>query len=154
MFEHDFKKYPELQTSELNTLGFMSPFPQITQDFDAFVEEVHDGDTVTLSCSFRDFKFPLRFSDVDAPELSTGEPGAKARDWLTNEIKGKQVRILIDPKNRVEKWGRLLGRCTISGLNLGDSEIRLGLAYPYGKALDGQLPKIEKELRLEKWLKT
>jgi endonuclease YncB( thermonuclease family) len=142
MEEHDYKTYPELTNSEIEEFGFTSPFPQIVDDFDADVVKVHDGDTVSLSCNFRDFVFPLRMAEIDAPELSTGAPGAAARDWLKSKIEGKHVHIEIDQANRVEKGGRLMGKVIYTGMNIGDEEIYLGLATPYGDQGD-EIPAIE-----------
>ena len=124
VFEHDYEKYPELTNNELADFAFTSPHPQITEDFDAFVTKVHDGDTVTLRVGFRSFDFPLRFLDVDSAEMNNG--GEVARDWLKGKIEGREVRVLIDKNNRVGKYGRLLGRVFFNGMNMGMEEVRLG----------------------------
>ena len=147
--QHDYKNYPELSNTELESLQFDSPHPQITSNFYATVSKVHDGDTVTLNTSFRDFDFPLRFSDIDAPELNAG--GDVAKDWLINKIEGKEVEILIDPKNRVEKWGRLLGRVFYLGIEIGQEEMYLGLAKPYGTIKEGEVPNAEKVFSEKQW---
>jgi endonuclease YncB( thermonuclease family) len=130
MFEHDFERYPELRNSEMADLEFVSPHPQITEDFDAKVVKVHDGDTITVTCDFRDFAFPVRFLDINAPEMNAG--GEITRDWLKALILDETVIILIDKKNRVDKWGRLLGHVIHNGLDLGQEEVYLGLAVPFG----------------------
>jgi len=94
VFEHDYKEFPELTNAQLNEFGLASPHPQLTEDFEAVVEKVHDGDTVTLGTSTRDFSFPLRLLDIDAPELSEG--GDVTRDWLTTRVLGARVTILIN----------------------------------------------------------
>ena len=142
--EHDWVNYPELTNSQLEAYGLQSPHEQITQDFQATVIKVHDGDTVTLRCNFRDFDFPLRFSNIDAPELNTGSD--EARDWLKNQIEGEEVQIRINTKNRVEKWGRLLGDLVYCGMSMGDAEMSLGLAVPYGKKQEGEIPNADKYL--------
>ena len=147
--QHDYNKYPELSNSELQSLQFDSPHPQIVDNFFATVVKVHDGDTVSLSTSFRDFVFPLRFSDIDAPELNAG--GDVARDWLISKIQGQDVEILIDPKNRVEKWGRLLGKVFYNGIEIGQEEMYLGLAKPYGTIKEGEVPPQEKVFSLSQW---
>jgi len=146
---HDYEKYPELSNAELETLSFDSPHPQITSDFLARVIKVHDGDTVTLQTTFRDFDFPLRFSDIDAPELNAG--GDVARDWLKDKIEGQDVEIKIDPKNRVEKWGRLLGSVFYRGMEIGQEEMYLGLAKPYGTIKEGEVPAAEKVFSEKQW---
>ena len=146
MMDHDYAAYPELTNTQLEELQFSSPHVQITEDFDAKVVKVHDGDTVTLKTDFRDFLFPLRFADVDAPELSAG--GEAARDWLKTKVEGEEVRVLIDQNNRVDKWGRLLGRVLYTGMVLGEEEMYLGLAKPYGTMREGEVPSL-KQLGVE-----
>lgn len=143
MFEHDFKKYPELTNTEINDLGFTSPFPQIVEDFDATVVKVHDGDTVTLRIPERDFDFPMRFLSVDAPELS--QPGGKETgDWLRDMIEGRDVRIKIDKNNRVEKYGRLLGDVIFQGLNIGEMEVMQGRAWVFINRHEAEIPNFDK----------
>jgi len=118
MAPHDFKKYPELTNSQMNMYYFDSPHQQIAEDFDAKVEKVHDGDTITVSCSFRDFNFPIRMANIMAAELNE-EHGVEARDHLRNMILGAQVEILIDKTNRVGKYGRLIGKVLHKGFEYG-----------------------------------
>lgn len=148
MPEHDYKQFPELTNRQLNEFGFTSPHVQITEDFDATIVKVHDGDTVTLKTDFRDFTFPLRFLDINAPEMNAG--GEEARDWLRGQVLNEDVRIIIDRKNRVGKYGRLLGKVISRGLDIGEAEIRIGLATPFGQDT-GELPKLDKTFRLNQW---
>ena len=94
MEEHNYKEYPELTNRQLNEIGWTSPFPQITEDFNANVVRVVDGDTVILRTDFRDFDFPLRFLGIDSPEMSEG--GEEAKQWLKGNIEGEDVEIIID----------------------------------------------------------
>lgn len=150
VFEHDFKKFPELTNQQLQVFGFTSPHVQITGDFYAEVVKVIDGDTVRLRTNFRDFDFPLRLLGIDAPELNEG--GQEAKDYVKRRCEGEEVQVLIDPQNRVDKFGRLLGKLFKNGTDIGDDEIRLLLALPFERRFEGQLPNMNKELRVEKWL--
>ena len=150
VFDHDFEEFPELTDAQLETLRFVSPHVQITEDFVALVVKVHDGDTVTLRTSFRDFDFPLRLLGIDAPEMNAG--GGVARDWLIDWVLGRVVDVRIDPYNRVGKWGRLLGRLFVDGLDVGDAEMRAGLATTFGQRREGLLPNLGKELAVNQWL--
>ena len=67
---HDFKRFPELTNNQMNLYYFDSPHEQITSDFDARVVRVVDGDTLRLQVGFRDFDFPLRMSNLLAPEMN------------------------------------------------------------------------------------
>ena len=125
--EHDFKKFPELTNSQMGLYYFDSPHQQIAEDFDAKVVKVHDGDTITLQVDWRDFNFPLRFSNIMAAELNE-ENGKAARDHLAEMILGETVRILIDKKNRVGKYGRLLGQVNYKGFDMGEQMKQDGYA--------------------------
>jgi endonuclease YncB( thermonuclease family) len=133
--EHDFNAFPELTNAQLELLEFQSPHDQIKEDFWADVVRVHDGDTVTLRTFFRDFDFPLRLADIDTRELSEG--GDAARDWLTNKILDKECLILVDPANRVDKYGRLLGRVLFNGVVVNQELVHLGLAVPFDQRKEG-----------------
>ena len=150
MVEHDFKNYPELTNSQIDEIGFQSPHKQIQEDFRATVVKVHDGDTVSLRTDFRDFTFPLRLLDIDTKELNEG--GQEAGDWVRDRLEGEEVEIKIDRKNRVDKYGRLLGRVFHTGMDLGTELMMLGLATPFEQRREGQIPPIEKELNIKKWL--
>jgi endonuclease YncB( thermonuclease family) len=146
---HNFDEYPELSNKQLQEMPFDSPHKQITEDFNATVVKVHDGDTITLRWDERDFDFPLRFLGIDAPEMNAG--GEVSRDWLRGKILGNEVQIRITPVNRVDKYGRLLGRVIYNGMDVGEEEIYLGLAKPFTRRYEGQLPNINKEMMIEKW---
>lgn len=123
--EHDFKRYPELTNGQMSRFYWESPHRQIREDFQAKVISVHDGDTVRVEWDERDFNFPIRFLDIAAPELNE-IGGIKSRDWLANQILGEEVTIEIDRDNRVEKWGRLLGRIFHRGINMNKLSILTG----------------------------
>ena len=149
MFEHDYKNFPELSDSQMEQLQFSSPHEQITEDFVATVVKVHDGDTITLRVDFRDFDFPLRFLDIDAPELNNG--GDVAREWLKSKIENQEVQVRIDPQNRVGKYGRLLGRVFYSGMDIGQESLYLGLVKPFGAKKEGEPLALLRLFSLRQW---
>lgn len=149
--EHDFERFPELSNSQIDEFGFLSPHEQIVSDFRGFVVRVHDGDTLTLRVDFRDFDFPLRLADIDAPELSTGSPGLESRDWLKGLIEGEEVEVRIDKFNRVEKWGRLLGVVVVGGLSVGEMAVTAGVASPFGLRREGTIPDLDRDLAVRNW---
>ncbi len=63
----------------------------------ATVLTVHDGDTAHLRID-RGFglywEVRCRLAGINAPELSTGAPGAKSRDWLIARITGKTLFVV------------------------------------------------------------
>ena len=121
---HDFKRFPELTNSQMQIYYFESPHKQIVDDFTAKVVKVTDGDTIRVGCDFRDFDFPIRLSNIAAPELKEG--GANSQSWLEDEILGENVYVIVDKDNRVGKWGRLLGEIISDGVNINQESIRAG----------------------------
>ena len=120
---HDFKKFPELTNNQMGIYYFDSPHQQIAESFFAKVTRVKDGDTIQVQADFRDFDFPIRFSNILAAELN--EVGGRAsQKWLENEILGEEVEIVINQKNRVGKWGRLLGEVKHMGFDVGELSIQ------------------------------
>jgi len=143
---HDFKRFPELRNNQLDFYYFLSPHKQIFEDFKAKVVNVHDGDTITLRTDFRDFDFPLRFLDINAPELNE-KGGHESKSWLEKKILNEEVEIIIDPKNRVDKWGRLLGKVRHEGMILNEEAILVGMATPFDQRDEGRFPEISKTFR-------
>ena len=149
--EHDFVRFPELASRELDELLLVSPHVQLVNDFEALVVKVHDGDTVTLRIEERSFDFPLRFASIDAPELGDGVVGVEARDYLKQLIEGEVVFVKMDPNNRVEKWGRLLGDVFVGGANVGEQMVLLGFAFPFERRREGELVGFDKLLERSSW---
>jgi len=147
--EHDYKNYPELTNAQIEEFGFNSPHEQITADFRADVVKVHDGDTITVVCACRDFQFPVRFLDIDAPEMSEG--GETARDWLKEQLLGEEVEIKINKYNRVGKYGRLLGKVFHNGLDMSEAMLSMSLVVPFGQKNQASPPDLNKYFRLEQW---
>ena len=149
MAEHDYRAFPELTNKQIQEFGIESPHPQITEDFDATVIKVTDGDTVRLLVDFRDFDFPLRLLDIDAPEMNEG--GEESKAWLKGLIEGTEVRILIDKNNRVGKYGRLLGKIMSLGMDVGSMAMALGYAVAFGQKDQSVPPDLNKLLRMNQW---
>lgn len=149
VFAHDFNKFPELTNTQIEELGFTSPHKQITSDFTAKVVRVHDGDTVTLRADFRDFDFPLRLLNIDAPEMNEG--GEEARDWLRDRILNNEVIVLVNNKNRVDKYGRLLGSIMHMGMEVAIEMFYLGLVTTFKNRRETEIPKMEKMFELGQW---
>jgi len=150
MAQHNFKKYPELSNRQIQEDPFLSPHKQITEDFEAVVVKVHDGDTITLRATFRDFDFPLRLMGIDAPELNAG--GEEAKEWLEKRLLNQAVQVIINKYQRVDKYGRLLGKIIHAGLDVGEEEILLGLAVPFTRRREGEIPDLNKIFSIKKWL--
>ena len=136
-FIHDFKRFPELTNAQMGLYYFDSPHKQIGEDFFAKVIKVSDGDTIRVETDFRDFSFPIRFSNILAAELN--EPGGiESQSWLEKQILGEEVEIIVHP-TRVEKWGRLLGEVRHKGFDMGE----LSIANDKSIGLDEERPEIQ-----------
>ena len=147
---HDFKRFPELTNQQMEIYYFESPHKQITEGFRCKVAKVVDGDTIRVLWEQRDFDFPIRLLDINAPEMS--EPrGKEVRSWLENQILNANIDVIINPRMRVDKWGRLLGRIFHRGMDMGDMMLRLGKVTTFEGRHEGKLPNINKELRIEQW---
>lgn len=136
---HDFKLFPELRNNQMQFYYFDSPHRQITEDFLAQVNRVIDGDTVELKWNERDFLFPLRMSRIAAPELNESG-GEEVKRWLKDRIEGLEVEIKIDQRNRVGKFGRLLGDIISGGDSMSDAMLREGLVKEFGVEEPGVIP--------------
>ena len=148
MTEHDFKNFPELANSQMDEFYWESPHRQIFEDFHARVARVIDGDTISASWAERDFLFPVRFINNAAPELKeTG--GKESQEWLEEQLLNEEVTIMIDKKNRVEKWGRLLGKIMINGIDIGEQSIVMGFSVPWANRNDGKIIDFEKMMLKE-----
>ena len=147
---HDFKRFPELTNSQMDIYYFASPHKQIAEDFFCKVIRVTDGDTIQVMWEERDFDFPIRFLDINAPEMNE-ERGKEVKDWLAQRILNQEVEILIDRNNRVDKWGRLLGRIFHRGMDTGTEMMNLGLVTSFEARNEGDIPKLNKEIPI-KWV--
>ena len=146
----DFENRPELPNSQMDIYYFSSPHKQITEDFHCDVIRVTDGDTIQVKWEERDFDFPIRFLDIDAPEMNE-ERGQKVKDWLANRILNQEVQIRIDKRNRVDKWGRLLGRIFHRGMDTGNEMMNLGLVTKFEARNEGKIPNTNKLMNIAKW---
>lgn len=135
---HDFTRFPELTNAQMDFYYFESPHKQIFESFTAQVTKVHDGDTITVRWSMRDFDFPVRFANIAAPELSE-EGGKEAQSYLESQLLGEEVDIIVNPRNRVEKFGRLLGRVVKGGVDIGDEQVTLGIVKPWNQRNEGKI---------------
>jgi len=139
---HDFKKFPELTNSQLQEFYFESPHKQITENFTATVTKVHDGDTIRVKADFRNFDFPIRLANIAAAELNE-EGGKEVQQWLEKRILNEEVEILINPKNRVGKWGRVIGEIFFEGMSINDESLREGKSTEFNSSEEKTLLSIE-----------
>ena len=129
---HDFKLFPELTNSQMQIYYFDSPHKQILENFDGKVVDVHDGDTIKVKWSEREKPVVVRFIDTAAPELDESG-GRESQRWLENMILNEDVDILIEPKLRVGKWGRIIGRIIHMGMDINRMSMETGHAVPFSE---------------------
>lgn len=142
---HDFKNFPELTNSQMQIYYFDSPHKQILESFKAEVVKIHDGDTITLRTDFRDFDFPLRFLNIQAPELKD-VGGKESQKWMEKMLYHQEVDIIVIPENRVEKWGRLLGYVQMNGIDVGEESMFRGHSIAWERRNEGVIPNLDKIL--------
>lgn len=141
----DFKNWPELTNNQLQFYYLESPHRQITENFDAKVVRVIDGDTIKVRWDERDFNFPVRFADTSAAE--TDEVGGnRAKEHLESMIKDAEITVEINPKNRVGKFGRILGTVIHEGINVNQQMIDDGFSSKFGEESEGAIPDFFKEI--------
>ena len=141
---HDFKKFPELTNRQMELYYFNSPHIQLFNNFTAKVVRVIDGDTISLEIELRDFNFPLRFSNLAAPETKEAG-GLESKRFMEEQILNQDVDIELS-KQRVEKWGRLLGKVFHMGMDMGELSQQNGHGLSWDDRTSGRIPDIEKEL--------
>ena len=127
---HDFKNFPELTDRQMQIYYFESPHKQITRNFEAKVTKVIDGDTIRVKTTFRDFDFKVRLADIAAPEVKE-RGGKESKRWLEKAINNQTVYVLINPDNRVGKWGRLLGNIFHAGFNINEESVNRGYSVAW-----------------------
>lgn len=128
---HNFKRFPELTNSQMQFYYFDSPHKQITEGFLAEVVKVTDGDSIRVKTDFRDFDFPIRLANINAPEMNEG--GEESKNWLEKELLGEEIYVKIDKNNRVGKFGRIIGEILLFGVNINYQSLAEGLSLPFGQ---------------------
>jgi len=138
---HDFKRFPELTSSQMNDFYHESPHRQIFESFEAKCVKVPDGDTIRVLWIGRNFNFPIRFVNTAAPERDE-EGGKESKEWLEKQLLGKDVWVHVDPARRIGKYGRLLGKIYLDGIDMGQTSIWEGFSVPWEQRNDGKIPDL------------
>lgn len=87
-----------------------------------------DGDTLTvLDIERRQHK--VRLAGIDAPEK--GQPfGRASKQYLSELAYGETV--LVDWE-KLDRYGRIIGKVTVAGVDVCIAQVRAGLAWHYVK---------------------
>jgi len=148
---HNFKDFPELSNSQMQIYYFDSPHKQVLESFRGKVVKITDGDTIHVKWRERKKPVVIRFLNTAAPERKE-RGGEESRSWLEGQIMGAEVDIIIDPEQRVGKWGRILGEIIHMGININEASIRAGHAVPFSERKSMSIPDFNKELEKQTWL--
>lgn len=114
------------------------PAPQVAlapagKHLEGLVVSNHDGDTLTLKLDGGRVE-KVRLLGIDTAEMAQGVWGARARDFLSQLVKGKRVKVRFDVQER-DRYGRLLGYVytqdgTFVNLELVRQGYAMVLTYP------------------------
>lgn len=97
------------------------------------VVRVSDGDTIAVL--YKDNKtHKIRFAGIDAPE-SKQAYGQASKENLSKMVFGKQVKVTWE---KVDKYGRTVGKVFVDGRDVNIEQIKAGLAWHYKKYADEQ----------------
>ena len=104
-----------------------------------WVVSIADGDTLTLLVDGHE-QVKVRLAEIDTPEK--GQPyGSKARQALADLAFKRDARVAWTERDR---YGRVIGRVFVDGLDVNAEMVRQGHAWVYRQyAKDKSLFKLE-----------
>ncbi len=92
------------------------------------VVKITDGDTLyVLDANYKEHK--IRLAGIDAPERKQAY-GLASRKHLLSIVAGKQVTVEYQKRDR---YGRILGKVWINGVDACLEQVKAGLAWHYKK---------------------
>lgn len=104
-------------------------------DVSGRVVGITDGDTLTVLDSSRT-QYKVRLAGIDAPEKK--QPfGQKSKQSLSDCAYDKTATIQGD---KLDRYGRLVGKVLVSGVDCNLRQISQGLAWHYKKYMNEQAP--------------
>ncbi len=109
-------------------LALALAIPVGATELDGTIVGVADGDTVTLLDASKT-QHRIRLDGIDAPER-TQPHGQRSRQSLTQLAHSRSAHADC-PK--VDRYGRMVCRVTVDGVDVGLEQIRRGLAWHYVK---------------------
>jgi endonuclease YncB( thermonuclease family) len=116
--------------------ALVMPVPAAAVEYAGRIVGVIDGDTVDLLTSAKTL-YRIRLSGIDAPEK--GQPfGQVAKQALSNLVFNRQVVVAGEKKDR---YGRLVGKVLVAGLDANLQMVRRGLAWHFKKYEQEQSPE-------------
>src|SRR5205085_2880052 len=105
---------------------FILSFSGSTTALPGRVVRIADGDTITILDS-GNMQHHIRLQGIDAPEM--GQSFGKVAKWnLSRLIYEQSVNVEV---MKTDRYGRLVGKVTLNGLDVGLEQIRAGYAWVY-----------------------
>ncbi len=109
----------QLDSSKFNAAIIQNPTAAqlltVRYNYRAFCIHVHDGDTFKARIDvgfFNTIVMDIRMQGINAPELSTGVPGAESTNYLKAKIENKDIILeTFKASEQFEKYGRYLALC-------------------------------------------
>ena len=102
-------------------------------DATAKVIYLKDGDSFVV-LDHHQLELEVRLRDIDAPELH--QPfGKKAKEYLSNLIKGKTIGLVYDEK---DKYGRILADVYLDSVYVNLELLQAGYAWHYDRFSDNE----------------
>jgi len=101
--------------------------------YKATITSVYDGDTVTadidMGLNIWAHGEKLRLHRINTPEVrgDEREQGLISRDWLRQQLMGKEV-LIQTIKDKKGKYGRYLAEIYLEGVNMNDQLVTEGYA--------------------------
>ena len=93
-------------------------------DFTGKVIKIADGDTITVLDRYK-VQHRIRLTGIDAPERRQAF-GSRSKQSLSKLIFSKTV---IVKTNKRDRYGRVLGKVLINGIDVNKEQVRRGMAW-------------------------
>ncbi len=118
---------------------------QVGDTFTATVSRVADGDTITVVHNGDTTR--IRLDSIDTPEMD--QPfGSQARALTSSRVLNRKVIVTV---HDVDRYGRLVSRVQIGGVDLSAALVSEGFAWHYTRYSDDPvLARAEAEARAKK----
>ena len=142
--KQSIKNIDTIFLNNLNSLDRM--YSSLENVIEGRVVRVKDGDTIVILTSDMQ-QITIRVKSVDCPERR--QPyGKKAKDFVIDQIAGKDVRITNTSQDR---YGRTIGFVKYKDKDLSEELLKEGLAWHYIKySKDLNLQELENQARKNK----
>lgn len=93
-------------------------------DFTGKVVKISDGDTITVLDHYK-VQHRVRLTGIDAPERKQAF-GSRSRQSLSKLVFSKTVTVKT---NKPDRYGRVLGKVLINGIDVNKEQVRRGMAW-------------------------